>query len=89
MTRDQCWRTAAEHEIRTPLTVIQAMSEILRDHEELTKDEKQRFVAALLQESARLRHSIDGMLDAVCDQSLRNENGCVPGKVACEGDLCR
>ena len=88
-TCDQCWRTAAEHELRTPLTVIQAVSEIFRDHEELPEDEKQYFVEALLQESARLRHSIEGMLDAMCDRLARNEKECVPEGARCEDLPCR
>lgn len=51
------------HEIRTPLTSIRSLSEILRDNPELAQDERQEFVAIIVQESERLSRLINDILD--------------------------
>ena len=56
--------TAVAHELRTPLTTIRSISEILQDNPDLTPDQRDQFLGALVQESERLQRSIDRMLEA-------------------------
>lgn len=51
------------HEIRTPLTSIRSFSEILRDNPELEAEQRQTFVAIIVQESERLSRLINDILD--------------------------
>ncbi len=59
-----------EHELRTPLASILSISEILRDHPELSEAERRRFLDAMHAESGRLASLVElllrhGRLDAV------------------------
>ena len=59
-----------EHELRTPLASILLISEILRDHPELSEPERQRFLDAIHHESGRLAALVElllrtGRLEAV------------------------
>jgi Na+/proline symporter/nitrogen-specific signal transduction histidine kinase len=50
------------HEVRTPMTSIRSFSEILLDEQELTADERQRFVKTIHQESLRLTKLLDDII---------------------------
>jgi signal transduction histidine kinase/Na+/proline symporter len=51
------------HEIRTPLTSIKALSEILYDNTDLELDEKQHFLNTIIKETDRLSRLINQVLD--------------------------
>lgn len=51
------------HEIRTPLTSIRSMTEIMHDHPDLTEDERTHFLSAIIKESERLSHLITKVLN--------------------------
>jgi Na+/proline symporter/signal transduction histidine kinase len=51
------------HEIRTPLTAIKALSEILYDNTELELEEKQHFLNTIIKETDRLSRLINQVLD--------------------------
>jgi signal transduction histidine kinase len=51
------------HELRTPLASIRAFSEILRDHPELSDDERLEFLRVVVAESERLTRLINQLLD--------------------------
>jgi signal transduction histidine kinase len=53
-----------EHELRTPLASIRSLSEILRDHPDLSPEQRQRFLEGVLSESARLARTIERLLGA-------------------------
>ncbi len=53
-----------EHELRTPLTAIRSAAEILRDHVELTPEERRRFLDVVLADNARLERFVDRLLAA-------------------------
>ena len=52
-----------EQEWRTCVTVITAAAEILRDNGGLHEAERDRFIAAILDESARLRRTFEQARD--------------------------
>ncbi|GAA6178571.1 MULTISPECIES: ATP-binding protein [unclassified Shimia] len=51
------------HELRTPMTSIRAFSEILRDSERLTDDEKIKYSSIIHDEAIRLTRLLDDLLD--------------------------
>ncbi len=51
------------HEIRTPLTSIRALSEIVYDYPELNNDERQHFLGTVIKETERLSRLINQVLD--------------------------
>lgn len=51
-----------EHELRTPLASILSISEILRDHPDLSTDERRRFLDAMHTESGRLAELVELLL---------------------------
>ncbi|MBL7829998.1 MAG: HAMP domain-containing histidine kinase, partial [Saprospiraceae bacterium] len=51
------------HEIRTPLTSIRAMAEILHDHSDMEEDKRQHFLASIIREIERLSHLITQVLN--------------------------
>ncbi|WP_064197007.1 MULTISPECIES: sensor histidine kinase [Emticicia] len=51
------------HEIRTPLTSIKALSEILYDNEDIEHEERQHFLNTIIKESDRLSRLINQVLD--------------------------
>lgn len=51
------------HEIRTPLTSIKALSEILYDNDDLEHEERQHFLSTIIKESDRLSRLINQVLD--------------------------
>jgi len=51
------------HEIRTPLTSIRALSEILQDNPDLAEKEKNTYLEAVVKETERLSHLITQVLN--------------------------
>lgn len=51
------------HEIRTPLTSIRALSEILQDNPDLPEIEKNQYLEAVVKETERLSHLITQVLN--------------------------
>jgi signal transduction histidine kinase len=51
-----------EHELRTPLTSILSISELLRDHPDMSESERRRFVDAMVDEGGRLAALIELLL---------------------------
>jgi Na+/proline symporter/signal transduction histidine kinase len=51
------------HEIRTPLTSIRALSEILQDNPDLEESEKNKYLEAVVNETERLSHLITQVLN--------------------------
>lgn len=51
-----------EHEWRTPMTVIQSAAEVLRAHRDLSEEEREQFLDALIEETARLRSCLETVL---------------------------
>lgn len=51
------------HELRTPMTSIRAFSEIMRDTDELSADESQRYSTIIHDEALRLTRLLDDLLD--------------------------
>lgn len=70
--------TTVTHEIRTPLTSIKALSEILFDNEELETEERKHFLETIINESDRMGRLINQVLDLEKYESgkrkLRTEN---------------
>jgi K+-sensing histidine kinase KdpD len=61
-TRRRLTYEEVEHELKTPLTTIRSVSEILRDCPELSPEERRRLLAVLLDENARLTGAVDRLL---------------------------
>jgi signal transduction histidine kinase len=60
------------HELKTPLTSIRALTEILFDFPDLNEDERHRFLGLLLEENERLTCIVERLLgDARLLQALR------------------
>jgi Na+/proline symporter/signal transduction histidine kinase len=51
------------HELRTPITSIRAMAEIIQDSEEMKVEEKERFLENIIYESERMSRLISNVLD--------------------------
>ena len=51
-----------EHELKTPLTTIRSLSEILLDSPELGEEERRRFLQVLHEENLRLAGVIERLL---------------------------
>lgn len=51
------------HELRTPMTSIRSFSEILRDTEGLTGDERNKYASIIQEEARRLTRLLDDLLD--------------------------
>lgn len=51
------------HELRTPMTSIRAFSEILRENDEMTGAERQRYSGIIHDETLRLTRLLDDLLD--------------------------
>ncbi|MBT00411.1 MAG: histidine kinase [Oceanospirillaceae bacterium] len=51
------------HELRTPLTSIRAFAEILRDSDDLDREQQAHFLAIIVRESERLSRLIEEILD--------------------------
>ena len=55
--------TTVTHEIRTPLTSIKALSEIIYDNEDLEYDQKKAFLNIIIDETDRLSRLVNQVLD--------------------------
>jgi signal transduction histidine kinase len=51
-----------EHELRTPVACVRSLSEIVRDHPDLTDDERREFLNAIVSESERLSRTVERLL---------------------------
>ncbi|HUN15918.1 MAG TPA: sensor histidine kinase [Saprospiraceae bacterium] len=50
------------HELRTPITSIRAMSEIVHDHQDMPEEQKQHFLSSIIKETERLSRLISQVL---------------------------
>ncbi len=55
--------TTVTHEIRTPLTSIKALTEIIFDNEDLEKEQKSHFLETIINETDRLSRLVNQVLD--------------------------
>jgi Na+/proline symporter/signal transduction histidine kinase len=55
--------TTVTHELKTPLTAIHSLSEILRDNPQLPEDQRERFVSIIIRETERFSRLISKVLD--------------------------
>lgn len=53
---------AVSHELKTPLTAVRALAEILAAHPDLSEEERGRFTALLAKEAARLSRLVEEVL---------------------------
>jgi signal transduction histidine kinase len=51
-----------EHELRTPVACVRSLSEIVRDHPDLSDDERREFLNAIVSESERLSRTVERLL---------------------------
>lgn len=61
------------HELRTPMTSIRAMSEILHDNPDMDSEERQQFLSGIVRETERLTHLITQVLNLEKYESGRQE----------------
>ena len=61
-TKDEFLSTVT-HELRTPITSIRAMAEIVHDNTDMDKDQKQIFLSGVIKETERLSHLITQVLN--------------------------
>jgi len=52
-----------KNELRTPLTSIRAMAEIVHDNNDIPEDQKQKFLSGVIKETERLSHLITQVLN--------------------------
>ncbi len=52
------------HELKTPLTSIRALTEIMHDSSDIAPENRQRFLSVMLKESERLSRLINQLLDS-------------------------
>jgi signal transduction histidine kinase len=55
--------STVSHELRTPLTSVRAFSEILHDNPAMSSEERQKFLAIIVKETARLTRLTNQVLD--------------------------
>jgi signal transduction histidine kinase len=53
-----------EHELKTPLTSIRSLLEIMRDHPDLSEEQRRRFLEGVLSENERLARTVERLLGA-------------------------
>ena len=51
-----------EHELKTPLASMRSLSEIVRDHPDLSDDQRRRFLDAIVSEGERLTMTVERLL---------------------------
>jgi signal transduction histidine kinase len=59
-----------EHELRTPLASVRSLSEIIRDHPDLTEDQRRRFLDGILRENERLTRTVERLLGSTAVQRI-------------------
>jgi signal transduction histidine kinase len=55
--------SAVSHEFRSPLTTLRQLTEVLADGRVLDEDRRRRYFGVLQQETARLHHLVESLLD--------------------------
>jgi signal transduction histidine kinase len=55
--------TTVTHEIRSPITSIRSLSEIMVEHEDISQEERKTFLETIIQESDRLSRLVNQVLD--------------------------
>jgi signal transduction histidine kinase len=58
-----------EHELRTPLASMRSLSEIIRDHPDLSEEQRRRFVDGILRENERLTRTVERLLSSTALRS--------------------
>ncbi len=61
-TKDEFLYTVT-HELRTPITSIRAMAEIVHDNTDMDEEQRQHFLSAVIKETERLSHLITQVLN--------------------------
>lgn len=61
-TKDEFLYTVT-HELRTPVTSIRAMAEIVHDNTDMSEEERQHFLSGVIKETERLSHLITQVLN--------------------------
>ena len=51
-----------EQELKTPLASMRSLSEIVRDHPDLSDDQRRRFLDAIVSEGERLTMTVERLL---------------------------
>ncbi len=51
-----------EHELKTPLTSLRSLSEIMLDHPDLPEEERRRFLEVMVGENERLARTVERVL---------------------------
>jgi signal transduction histidine kinase len=51
-----------EHELKTPLTSMRSLSEIMLDHPDLSEEERRRFLEVMVGENERLARAVERLL---------------------------
>ena len=82
---DEDFLSTSAHELRSALTPIRSFAEILRDHDNISRDERHRFAAILARESERLAEIIGRMLAAAAfDDNATADGGRSPADLIAE-----
>ena len=55
--------TTVTHEIRSPITSIRSLSEIMVEHEDISQEERKKFLETIIYESDRLSRLVNQVLD--------------------------
>ena len=63
--------STVSHELRTPLTSVRAFSEILHDNEDMSREERHKYLAIMVKETERLTRLINEVLDLAKIESGR------------------
>jgi len=69
---------ASSHELRTVLTSIRSFSEILHDNENISPEERQRFLGIIVKESESLSKNIDDLMSFVSAEGVNRAVGTRP-----------
>lgn len=69
---------ASSHELRTVLTSIRSFSEILRDNENISTEERQHFLSIIVKESEGLSKNIDDLMSFISAEGVNRSVGTRP-----------
>lgn len=75
--------STAAHELRTPLTSIQGFSEILLARDNITDEERKKFLSYINEQAVNLAEIVNDLLDI---SRIESERGFTLNKVQCEID---